>query len=51
VTYIGVALSAIGVGALADAVAFELAIYAFSGAVAVAALATVQLARRVLSPS
>jgi MFS family permease len=49
VTYVGVALSAIGVGALADAMSLELAVYAFACAMAVAALATLQLAGRVLS--
>jgi MFS family permease len=51
VTYLGTAVLAIGVGALADAMSLELAVYVFACAAAVAALATVQLARRVLSPS
>ena len=51
VTYLGTALSSIGVGALADAVSLQLSVYAFAGAVAVIALATVHLAARVLSPA
>jgi len=51
VTYLVPAVLAIGVGVLADAVSLELAVYVFSGTAAVAAFATTQLTRRVLSPS
>jgi MFS family permease len=43
VIYLGVALSAIGVGALADAVSLQWAVYIFAAAAAVAALAALPL--------
>ena len=51
VTYLVPAVLAIGVGVLADAVSLELAVYVFSGTAAVAAFATIEFTRRVLSPS
>jgi len=43
VIYLGVAVSAIGVGALADAVPLQWAVYSFAGVATVAALATLPL--------
>jgi len=43
VIYLGVAVSAIGVGALADAVSLQWAVYSFAGVAIVAALATLPL--------
>jgi MFS family permease len=43
VIYLGVAASAVGVGALADAVSLQWAVYTFAAAAAVAALATLPL--------
>jgi MFS family permease len=51
VTYLVPAVLGIGVGVLADAVSLEFAVYVFCATAAVAALATLLLTRRVLSPS
>jgi MFS family permease len=51
VIYLGVAVSAIGVGALADAVSLQWAVYTFAAAAAIAALAALPLVASADQPS